>query len=166
MFSSLLQQKEDPYLSEAEKLVNKILYESAKSIEKKYNLYPCGDGAAMPDDIVKILILSFDTKVQYTKEKLRELLLLCSKDLLDNINKNEQLQEYLIQSPATIENVRIAIFNQDINGQVGFDPLIATAQISNGILIYRTKDPNDNFKIKNQFEESYAEAIKASGIKQ
>jgi hypothetical protein len=44
---------------------------------------------------------------------------------------------------------------------VRYDPNISGAQIAQGILTFRTVDKSDTFRFKNQFEESYDEALKA-----
>jgi hypothetical protein len=41
------------------------------------------------------------------------------------------------------------------------DPQISVANISQGRLNYSTIDPEDSFKYKNEYEESYEEALKA-----
>ncbi len=153
--------REDPYLSEAEKSVNSILGKTASIIKEKYKIKPCGAGAAMPGNAVKQLTLCFDTQEQYTKEQLRELLIKSAQILLHQITINETIQKYLVTTPATIDNVDIIIYNTDKNGIVGVDPIIATAGILNGQLTYKTKDPDDIFKYKNRFNETYQEALKA-----
>lgn len=155
---------DDPYLSEAEKLVNNILSSSAQSIKVKYGIYPSGVGAAMPSGVIQILTLAFDTKIQHSKEGLRQLLIKSAYELLNQVNANDNVQSHLINSPFTLENVQIIIYNKDNNRNVGNDPIIATAEISDGILTYRTIDPEDTFKFKNRFTESYAEAIKVMEI--
>ncbi len=63
--------------------------------------------------------------------------------------------------PFTIENIQIIIYNHDKNGREVYDPEISTAEISQGILSYQTADSNDTFKYKNEFTETYEEALKA-----
>jgi hypothetical protein len=41
------------------------------------------------------------------------------------------------------------------------DPEIATAQIMDGILTYRTFDPNNFFQFKQRIKETYCEALLA-----
>ena len=41
-----------------------------------------------------------------------------------------------------------------------YDPEILTAEISQAILTYRTIESKDNFKLKNEFKESYEDALK------
>ena len=150
--------KEDPYLSQEEKLVNDILGRTAKIIKKKYGVNPSGEGAAMPDGIISQLTLTFDTSNQLSQETLRKLLVECAQELVAQA-KLTNVEKFLENPPFEIKNVQIIIYNNDKYGRDLKDPEISTAEISNGLLIYRTKDPDDNFKIKNQFKETYNEAI-------
>ena len=152
---------ENYHPSQAEQLVNSVLAKTAETIKKKYKLKPCGQGAAMPGGPIQELILCFDTKDQFTKEELRGLLIKSAQELLNQINENKDMQPFLIKQPFTIENVEIIIYNVDRNGMDLRDPAISIAQISQGRLIYRTNDPEDYFKYKNQYEETYNEALKA-----
>ena len=153
--------KQDYHISEGEHLVNSILAKGAKIIRDKYALKPCGSGAAMPGGPIQGLTLCFDTKSIHTKEQLRELLIKSAQELLLLVNENNEIQGFIKQRPFNIKNVQIIIYNHDKNGRVIYDPNISGAQIANGILDYRTIDPEDSFKYKNEFEESYEEALKA-----
>ena len=147
--------------SKGEQLVNSTLAKTAKIIKEKYNLKPCGMGAAMPGGPIQEVTLCFDTKSPYTKEQLRELLVKSAQELLNQVNENNDIQEFLKERPFTIKNVEILIYNNDRNGLEIFDPEISISRFSQGKLIYRTTDENDIFKYKNQFEETYEEALKA-----
>src|SRR6185503_49402 len=87
--------KEEVYLSRGEHLVNSTLAKTAKIIKKKYDISPCGAGAAMPGGPIQGLTLCFDTKYPYTKEQLREVVLGSAEELLDQVNKNEEMQGLL-----------------------------------------------------------------------
>lgn len=156
----VMQNKQQYYPSRGEKLVNNILANTAKIIKDKYLLRPCGSGAAMPGGPIQELTLCFDTKRPYTKEKLRELLIKTANELLDQINKNNEIQEFIKEKPFTIKNIEIVIYNHDQNGRIICDPEISVAEISHAKIVYRTIDPQDSFKYKNRFEEGYEEALR------
>ena len=156
----MFDQNDNYPLSKGEELVNTTLVKTARIIKNKYKLQPSGSGAAMPGGPIQELTLCFDTCNQLTKEKLRKLLMNSAQELLNQINENKDIQEFLIKRPFTIKDVEIIIYNHDKNGEGVRDPEISTARISQGILIYRTIDPKDNFKFKNEFEETYEEALK------
>lgn len=150
----------ESYPPKGEQLVNSILAETAELIEKKYNIKSCGAGAAMPGGPIKELTLCFDTKFIHTKQQLRELLIISAQELLRHVNKNNDVQKFLKERPFTIKNVQIIIFNHDKDSREVYDPNISGAQIARGVLIYRTVSKSDGFRFKDQYEESYDEALK------
>jgi hypothetical protein len=153
--------QQEYYPSKGEQLINSTLAKAAKLIQEKYNIRPSGVGVAMPGGPIQEVTLCFDTKYPNTKEQLRELLINISQELLDQINRNKELQEFIKEPPFTIKNVQIIIYNHDKDGKEIYDPNISGAQIAQGVLTFRTVDKSDTFRFKNQFEESYDEALKA-----
>lgn len=149
------------HLSRGEQLVNSILAKTAKMIKDKYNLKPCGSGASMPGGPIRELALCFDTKYPLTKEMLRELVIQTANELLNQVNDNREIQGFLKEFPFTIKNVQIIIYNHDKNGKSLMDPAISNAQILQGTLSYSTIDPQDTFRYKNEFVETYQEALHA-----
>ncbi len=147
--------------SKGEQLVNSTLAKTAKIIKDKYNLKPCGEGVAMPGGSIQELTLCFDTKYPHNKEQLRELIIKSAQELLYQVNENKEIQDFIKTKPFTIKNIQIIIYNHDKNGRSLRDPEISNAQILQGVLNYSTIDPEDSFKYKNEFEESYEEALKA-----
>ena len=147
--------------SKAEQLVNSILGEAGKKIKDKYNLRPCGAGAAMPGGPIQELTLCFQTKWPQTKQQLTKLLIQTAEELLDNVNKNKEIQKFIKNPPFTIKNVQIIIFNNDKSGREVYDPGISTAEISRGVLKYRTFDIIDTFKLKQELRETYEEGLRA-----
>src|ERR1700722_16321921 len=82
--------KQQYHPSKGEQLVNNVLAKTAKIIKDKYNLKPCGEGAAMPGGPIQGLTLCFDTKLPYTKNQLRELLIKSAEELLKQVNENKE----------------------------------------------------------------------------
>ncbi len=153
--------REDPYRSHADKLVSRILSEVGPKIERQYNIYMVGQGVAMPNNEVRELTLAFDTKRVKSKDELRVLLVQCARDLLDQINRKEELRQYMVEVPFTIKNVQIIIYNTDGEGYSAKDPFEVVAEISQGKLVYKIDDPHDEFKYKSVCVETYEEALKA-----
>lgn len=147
--------------SRGEQLINKTLGEAANSIKTKYQLRPCGVGVAMPGGPIQKVTLCFNTKQSFTKEELRELLINSSQELLNQIINNDELQQFLIKQPFTLNEVEIIIYNHDKNGREVYDPEISTADISHGELTYATVDKDNTYQYKNKFKEQYADALKA-----
>lgn len=146
--------------SRGEQLVNSTLAKTAKIIQDKYNLKPCGVGAAMPGGPIQELTLCFSTKYSFTREQLRVLLIKSAHELINQVTQNDEIQQLLKVRPFTIKNVEIIIYNQDKNGRTLYDPEILTAEISKAVLTYQTIEPNAYFKLKNEFEETYEDALK------
>jgi hypothetical protein len=157
---SMFYQTDNPYLSEAAKSVNNILSSTAKIIKKKYKIKPSGVGAAMPEGIISELTLAFNTNDQFSKQDLRKLLIECAHELVAQVYLNGKIEPFLKAPPFSIKNVQIIIYNNDQLGRDVYDPEISTAEISSGILTYRTTDPIDSFRFKNEFQETYEEALK------
>jgi len=147
--------------SKGEQLVNSTLTNTAKVIQERYHIKPCGMGAAMPGGPIQGLTLCFDTNFPYSKVQLRELLIKSAEELLNQVNKNIEIQEFLKERPFSIKNIDIIIYNHDKNGFGLKDPQISVANVSQGNLTYSTIDPEDSFKYKNEYDESYEEALKA-----
>ncbi len=146
-------------LSRGEELVNSILANAAKKIYKEYNIRPCGVGVSMPGGPIKEVTLCFDTKKPYTKMQLRISLIKLAQELLEQINENNEIQEFLKERPFTIKNVEIIIYNHDEKGLTLKDPQISVAGIAQGVLDYSSIDPEDGFRYKNEYEETYEEAL-------
>jgi hypothetical protein len=158
---SLLLAEPNNYISFQEKLVNSILLESSNKIKNKFNLKSCGNGASMPGGVVKGLSLIFQLKGSFTKEILRSMLLDAAKDMLSIVNANKEIQPFLKTSPFIIDNIQIVIYIKNKDGKSLNDPAISVAQISHGVLNYRTNDPNDIYKYKQDLYETYLEALQA-----
>jgi hypothetical protein len=132
----------------------------SKFIEKKYKLTCIGSGGKAFGGPITKFSLSFDIRAPLSREQLRKLLIDCSKDFLAIVNTDKEVQPYLAQKPFTLENIEITIFNHDINGRTTFDPVIIVARISEGILNFRTNDPDKKYAYKENYKETYEEAVK------
>jgi hypothetical protein len=77
------------------------------------------------------------------------------------LSQQNRIWMLLCKAALMSSNVQIIIYNHDKNGRSLRDPEISNAQILQGVLTYSTIDPEDSFKYKNEFEESYEESLKA-----
>ena len=153
--------RDDLHISQEEKAVNHILVTTANLIQKKYNMHPFGSGVAMPGGNIKRFTLAFETNQKLSLESLRVLLLSCAQDLLQEINSNTIIRHALVTYPCTVENIRVTIYNRDQYWNRLRDPEISTAEIAHDYLMYRTTDPDDIYRFKNQINETYEEALKS-----
>ena len=113
----------------------------------------------MPGRNLKEFTLCFDAKEYLNKDELRTLLLNCTREMLEQINSSSEIRSAMVVYPFTEKNICIIIYNFDPNGKEIYDPRIVTARISNGMLEYKTLDPNNRYAVKNRFIESYQEAL-------
>lgn len=147
--------------SEAEIQVGKVISRSEKIIYKKYGMKAAGTGIGMPSGVIHKIGLAFSTRDILTRDELRVLLIDCAQIMLKEITSNAEIQPFLVKRPATLDNVQIILYNQDKDGGDRYDPEIATAQISNGILNYTTLDGDVPIgPYKNRYNETYEEALK------
>lgn len=160
MESLMSHKNKDPYLSKEERLVDDILERTARLIKRKFNVSLSGEGAAMPGGIISGLTLTFDTKYPFSKEELRRLLLNCAQEVVTQVQMNNEIQPFLKKIPFTVENVQIIIYNSDREGREVMNPGISTAEISHGFLKYRTVGLDNMFRFKDEFKETYDEAVK------
>lgn len=142
-------------------IVTKIFNKTGRNIEKNYFIHPSGEGGAMLGGIVRKLMLAFDTNRHLSKENLRELLIECNREVLKEVNSNEDIQKYLVERPFTEKNIEIIIYNHDKTGQELSDPDISIAEIVDGVLTYSTLDVGRPLQFKNTFSETYEEALQA-----
>ena len=156
-------EKNNRSISPQEKLVNIILENTEVIIEKRHHIKACGAGVAMPGGVVKELVLAFTTKGQFSKEHLRKLLIDCAQEMVLQAKLNSEIEDFMEKPPFSIKNVQIIIYNHDKEGRGLRDPEISTAQIAKEVLTYRTIDPEDEFQFKNEFKETYDEALKLIG---
>lgn len=142
-------------------LVNSTLAASAEKIKKKYDIAPSGFGVSMPGGPIRELTLAFDAKGPYKKEKLRNLLIRFADELVNQVASNKEMQQYLANPPFTTRDVQIIIYNHDKTGREVYEPEISTAELSQGVLTYRTTDPKQPLRFKDRIKETYEEALKA-----
>jgi hypothetical protein len=147
-------------LPKSEREVNKTLALAAKACAKKYKLHVAGEGAAMPGGIVESLFLSFSYQGILTKNEIRKIIVGCTNEVLNAATSNDNLQEHLKLKPFTIDNIDIDVFIHDSQGNYIYDPNIFVADIRNGIITYKTRDPQNDYKYKSEVTETYAEALK------
>lgn len=146
--------------SHASKLVDQVLGKTASVVRKKYNLIPVGSGASMPGGPIRELALCFNTKSSLKKEDLRKLLILIAEELVFQVNSTNEIQSYIANPPFTKKDVQIIIYNFDEHKRDLYDPEIAVAEFSEGKLNYLTKDKLKKYGYKNEYYETYEEAVK------
>lgn len=113
-----------------------------------------GSGGSGGVNIHKTFDLLFQTKEKMTIESARRLIVESTHEFLDCINKNKQLRPYLIQFPATIENVGLVISTTPKDSVQ--EPNIVSVMTIWDKIYYYSNDPDfDKYIIlKEPFEEA------------
>lgn len=145
--------------SKAAQLVEEVQIKAAEIIKKKYNIKPCGSGVAMSEGPIREIAICFDARGPYSKEKLREFLILFAHEIVATVQSNEGIQQYLFERPFGIKNVQIIIYNHDKTRREVCYPNISVAELSGNRLLYQSIDPNDTYNYIDQSEETYEEAL-------
>jgi hypothetical protein len=147
-------------MSQAERTVDHLIGELEKRLTTKYHLEAVGVSVSMPRGIVKKLGIDFDIEGPLSKGELRKILIHSSKDFIEYVNANQDIQPFLEKRPFKIENVEITLFLMDSSGINIDHPDIGIAGIKQGVLYYRTLIDSDMTPAKTRTEESYEEAVR------
>jgi len=143
----------------AVKLVREIRGKAAEKIAKKYHLKHLGEGASMPNCVVRTIHLHFIAYRSLTRDETRKLLLDCAQDFLAEINTHPELAKYAPVFPFKMDNIEITIACQNTDGNDPYDPDIGFAAVRDGYFMYRTFEKSDQLKIKSTDYELYENVV-------
>ena len=132
-------------------------------VEKKYKIYPIGTAVGMPNGVLRIMGVDFESYRIISKQEAREIIIDSSQKLLFMINSKAILQNCLVKRPFEKENITMRIFIKDINGNnTIYDPLTSIIRFDDGYLAYLTVNEVDDIpNIVSCSKESYEEAVEA-----
>ncbi|CDZ81083.1 hypothetical protein BN1013_01611 [Candidatus Rubidus massiliensis] len=159
LFGWLFEDSRNP----AVKAFENVLYQSAKFIEKKYNLSAMGSGGSVPEGVIKEFTLSFQQKGILTKEECRKLVVSMGLDFLHLINTNKEVRPYLYKYPFEVIDININLFIRDEKGNYVEHPNINVADLFLGNLSYETQHYDrvkDSLKTITEEQESVEDALK------
>jgi hypothetical protein len=149
---------ENTYIPNAKsQLVNEISNRVALQLKKEQELYPCGFGSGMMNQI-RMLALSFNYYNPIDIEQARELLIAAGNLLLKTINANEQIRPYLDTYPFQPKNIEIRIFLMTSNGSSVDPEKLYIVTMTDNILRYKIEHPETK-KLTTIYSETYEEAI-------
>ena len=154
--------EDNPYLPTKQSLANDVRNKTFVQLKMEKELYPCGVGSAMMDQI-KILALSFDYYKAVDMGQARELLMAAGTLFLHTINSNEQIRPYLENYPFRPENIEIAIFLKKPDGSKPDPDKLTVISMTNGVLRYKVDHPETECLI-TIYEENFDEAAAKLGI--
>ena len=144
-------------ISNDEKIADEIMKNVALDLKTKLNLYPCGTGGRMMDEI-KMLALAFDYYHPITIEQGRDLLVTSIDTFMKAVNDDERIRPYLANYPFEPKNIQIRIFLRNPDGSNPGPGKFAIIKSINGTLEYEIEDP-PNPLFTTIHKESYQEAV-------
>src|SRR3989338_1256159 len=124
-------------------VVNKIAKQFMITSAKKYHLIPSAIGSSCyTHEGMYDKTFSFDLKdiPPPTKDEIRYLVLTLCQDFIDRINSSKEYKKYW-EKAYSIENIDLAIFFHDYEGEMVLPPSIASASQLNGYLRYSKCNP-------------------------
>jgi hypothetical protein len=145
--------------NQREKVVGTAVEHIQRCIEKKHHLKMIGIGSSQKDHKQTMIGLSFQKRQILTKNDCRKLIIECTEEILNLIHEDENLQKHLAFSPFSVENLEIRIFIVTPEGGDVFDPDIEVVSLINGIIAYKTVNPENHYQFKSTEKETYQEAL-------
>lgn len=145
-----------------ELLANQISLQTTDILEKRYGLRFCGAGGSYDFNKkkTKTLKLCFQLFRVIDKNACRKMIVDCIEEFVDAINKNDEIKQYLSDTPFTVNNVEIVVYIYNSNHGNVYDPDICIVDSTEGVIRFYTKDPEGKQKpYKSITEESFAEAL-------
>lgn len=140
-------------------IANSIIENTAEKLSKKYNLEFIGQSESMMDCIHQMGI-KLQTSYPLEKDEARRLIINTTEEFLRDINQNEKIRPFLEVYPFTPKNTSMTIFSSRSDNGIVYDPYIVVASIQKGKVVFKTNDPENRYKYKNIYTESYEEALK------
>jgi hypothetical protein len=143
-------------ISDDEKLADECLQKAAVQLKKEKDLYLCGTGGGMMDQI-RMLALSFNYYKPVDIEKGRELLISAVNQLADVVNADERIRPYLKNYPFGPENIEIRIFIKNPDGSSVSSEKLRVISAEEGFLNYYIDNPTGGLFI-TVLKETYETA--------
>ena len=141
-----------------ERLANKITKQVAEKLKKDLDLYPCGSGGRMLDQI-RVLSLSFRYYEPVDIETARKLLVTAVTEFINAVNANEEIRPYLHNYPFEAKNIIIRIFLQNLDGSEPRDGQLTVVAALEGVLDYDIRNPFTK-RLETIYKERFEEAQK------
>jgi hypothetical protein len=131
----------------------------ARKLSKKHQMDCIGVGGGMMDSVYMIG-LTFQIYHIMDQAEARERIVDCVEEILNAINGNQEIRPYLKNYPFTTKNLQVAISVKQSDGRDVFDPDFEMVFIfESDDIDYCTVDSANTRRYKNQYRESYKEAL-------
>lgn len=152
LFSSLRANE----ISEIDRLHDEIISSTVKEIETDYALKLVSVGGSTLNG-VRSFSLGFRSEKTLTIQEARNLIVHCEKKLINNINSNTAIRQFLVEYPFPASRVDLSISSPEQDNTTNTDQL-DYASVIKGKIRYFSNKKNAGFGIL--LEESYEEALK------
>lgn len=142
-------------------LACKLNMGAAKKLAKRHGMKIVHESSGLMDS-VNMLGFGLDINRPLTREEARVILLDCIQELITTVNENEQIRPFLKNYPFTTKNIRVSVYSSQPDWGFVYDPYITVASISESNEVYyrtKDKDPAKKYVYKNEYHESYEEAL-------
>lgn len=155
---SFLITNDDDQMSFKDQIAVKVINETAKTIEKKYKFHPIGTAMSGMGKF-RSLGIEFQVRGALSKNEARKIIIDCIDKFLLNINSNEKLKPFLSNYPFKPENISIVLYIDDSFGRELFHPEVSIVGYADDRLTYKTLDPENEYRFKDSYDETYEEAF-------
>lgn len=139
-------------------MAHEIRAKVATKLARKHHMAVVGITGGMMDCVYTVGV-SFQMYRPMDRNEVRYRLVDCVEELLKAINENEEIRPYLKNYPFTTANIKVTIFMSDSDGRFLSDPYLEVATISGSDKIYYRTSAPDVPMYKNEYEESYQDAL-------
>ena len=140
------------------KYVDEIVDSYLKHIKKQYGLECFGTGGGFLSNVNNIS-LHFDAPSQKINiGNARVLLINCTEELLQRINKNEQIRPYLEHYPFTSKGISINVIFYDYLNEKLPEEFLKGATVTEGVVYYSRYNQKTE-KFEDFYKEPYSEAL-------
>lgn len=141
-----------------QKTLHAMLNRFINHVEKNFDLELSAFGGSNEDHKTACIGVGFTSRTKKSKDECRKLIIEITDIFLFYINDDKELAKYLLHNPFTFKDINLDIFIIPLNKNV-VDPDIGIASLLGGEIVYKTDDPNNEFRYKSRIIESYEEAL-------
>lgn len=141
--------------------VNSVRNRVALKLKKEKELYPCGTGAQMMNEI-EMLALAFNYFKPLNIEESRKLIIGAVDEFVAAVNADTGIRPYLGNYPFNPRNIEIRIFIENQDYSPPHPGALSVISFLDGVIYFRIDDPQ-NGALKTIYTETYTEAVKRLG---
>jgi len=147
-------------LPPADIALHSVIKKTVEELKRKYQLSLIGTGGSGDDNEITMSSISFELAHSMSQEECRKVILDCAQLFLKEINSDAQLTPYLSVKPFGYKNIEVLIFMSHPDRSRPLHPSISVVSLTDGIIKYRTVNPENTYEYKSVVRETYEEALR------